>query len=102
MEDEIIDVIDLPLWSICRKSDPPTSRIAARMAGGLRADHQRKILDSLGQGPAGASEIAERCGLDAHQVGKRLGEMGRAGLIATTGSTVRSAGGRPERQWRAL
>jgi predicted ArsR family transcriptional regulator len=93
---------DLPLFAACRRNDPITSRIAARAAGGLRAEHQRKILDSLGQGPAGASEIGRRCGLDAHQVGKRLGEMGRAGLIATTGSTVRSAGGRPERQWRAL
>jgi hypothetical protein len=90
---------DLPLFAACRRSDPPTSRVAASMAGGLRADHQRKILDSLGQGAAGASEIAARCGLDAHQVGKRLGEMGRAGLIQTTGRTVRSATGRPEREW---
>ena len=97
-----MEAIDLPLWSICRQSDPPTSRIAARMAGGLMADHHKRILEALRAGPAGASEIAERCGLDGHQVGKRLGEMGRAGLIATTGSTVRSAGGRPERQWRAL
>ena len=97
-----MDAIDLPLWESVRRTDPPTSRIAARMAGGLRADHHRRILDALRAGPAGASEIAARCGLDAHQVGKRLGEMGRAGLIETTGNTVRSATGRPERQWRAI
>jgi predicted ArsR family transcriptional regulator len=94
------DVPDLPLWRQARRADPVTSKIAARMAGGLRTDHQRRILDSLGQGPAGASEIAERCGLTAHQVNKRLTELGRHGLIVTTGRTVRSAAGRPEREWR--
>lgn len=94
------DVPDLPLWRQARRSDPVTSKIAARMAGGLRADHQQRILDAIGQGPAGASEIADRCGLTAHQVNKRLTEMGREGLIVTTGRTVRSAAGRPEREWR--
>lgn len=91
---------DLPLWRAARRTDPLTSRVAARMAGGLRTDHQRRILDAIGQGPAGASEIADRCGLTAHQVNKRLTELGRLGLIVTTGRTVRSAAGRPEREWR--
>ena len=60
------------------------------------------ILEALRAGPAGASEIAARCGLNGHQVGKRLGEMGLDGLIETTGNTALSAGGRLERQWRAL
>jgi len=90
---------DLPLFAACRRADPVTSRVSASMAGGLRSDHQRRILDSLGQGPAGASEIATRCGLVAHQVNKRLTELGRMGLIQTTGRTVRSASGRPEREW---
>ncbi len=84
------DVPDLPLWRQARRADPVTSKIAARMAGGLRTDHQQRILNSLGQGPA----------LTAHQVNKRLTELGRHGLIVTTGRTVRSAAGRPEREWR--
>jgi len=93
-------VPDLPLWRAVRAADPVTSKIAARMAGGLRVDHQRRILDAIGQGPAGASEIAARCGLLPHQVNRRLNEMERDGKIATTGRTVRSAAGRPEREWQ--
>lgn len=91
---------DLPLWAACRRSDPVPSRIAAGMAGELRADHQRRIVEALRVSPAGASEIAERVGLVAHQVGKRLGELERAGAIETTGRTVLSASRRPEREWR--
>ena len=91
---------DLPLWAACRRSDPVPSRIAAGMAGGLRAEHKRKIVEALGISPAGASEIAERVGLVAHQVGKRTGELERVGVIEQTGRMVISAARRPEREWR--
>ena len=91
---------DLPLWAACRRTDPAPSRISAGMAGELRADHQRRIVEALRASPAGASEIAGRVGLVAHQVGKRLGELERAGVIEQTGRMVLSAARRPEREWR--
>jgi predicted Rossmann fold nucleotide-binding protein DprA/Smf involved in DNA uptake len=90
----------LPLFGAARSSDPATSHQAAAQAGGLATEHQRLILDALGQGPAGASGIAARCGLSGHQVNKRLTELARAGRIVETGRTVRSASGRGEREWR--
>lgn len=104
MSDYYMDVVtrlaDLPLFAAARTSDPPTSHAAARAAGGLRSDHQRRILEALALGPAGASGIASRCGLVPHQVNKRLTELARTGTIVETGRTVRSASGRGEREWR--
>lgn len=90
----------LPLFAAARTSDPPTSHAAAREAVGLRSDHQRLILEALAIGPAGASGIAAILGLTSHQVNKRLSELERAGKVALTGRTVRSASGRGEREWR--
>lgn len=94
-----LDVPDLPLWRAARRNDPATSKAAARTAGGLRADHHRRIVEALRLGPAGATEIAARSGLDAHQVGKRLGELGRDGVIELTGREVGNEKGRREREW---
>lgn len=88
---------DLPLF---RQRGPETSRIAARMAGDLRADHHDKIVRALRLGAAGASEIGARCGLVSHQVGKRLHELEKLGVIVQTGRRVSSLSGRPEREWR--
>ena len=88
----------LPLFARARASDPATSHAAAARTGELVADHMRKILDALAVGPAGASTIAARCGLLAHQVNKRLPEM--TGILELTGRTVKSASGRGEREWR--
>lgn len=90
----------LPLFAAAGRSDPPTSHAAAREAVGLRSDHQRRILEALAIGPAGASGIASRCGLVPHQVNKRISELAKAGTIVETGRTVRSASGRGEREWR--
>lgn len=85
-----------------RRTDPATSHAAADQARELAADHHGRILAALREhGPAGKSAIADRIGLDGHQVGKRMAEMQRAGLIALTGRTVQSAAGRGEREWGA-
>ena len=89
---------DLPLFAAARRSDPATSHAAARTAP--VSEHQRLIMDALAVGPAGASGIAERCGLSGHQVNKRLTELARTGRIVETGRTVRSSSGRGEREWQ--
>jgi predicted Rossmann fold nucleotide-binding protein DprA/Smf involved in DNA uptake len=90
----------LPLFAAARRTDPATSHAAAKTAP--VAEHQRLIMDALGQGPAGASGIAARCGLLPHQVNKRLGELAKGGRIVETGRTVLSNSGRGEREWRCV
>jgi predicted ArsR family transcriptional regulator len=88
----------LPLF---RRTDPVTSKAAAADAKTFRGEHHAAILEALSQGPAGASGIAARCGLVPHQIGKRLHELAKCGLIAETGNIVTSASGRGEREWKA-
>jgi len=93
--------IDSAAFPLFRKTDPPTSRQASFQAVGVQADHHRRILKALELGPAGQTLIGQRCNLDKHRVGKRLGEMGRIGLIEQTGRTLVNDAGRREREWRA-
>jgi len=90
----------LPLFAPARRTDPPTSHAAAEQAGGLATRHRRQILAALLEGPAGQTEIAKRTGLIPHQVGKRLCEMQRDGLIEVTGRELVNETGRREREWR--
>jgi len=90
----------LPLFAAARRTDPATSHEAAKTAP--VSEHQRLIMDALGQGPAGASGIAARCGLLPHQIGKRIAELAKAGRIVETGRVVTSASGRGEREWRCV
>ena len=84
-----------------RRLDPPTSHEAAASAKGLQAAHARLILSTLEQhGKLGADGIAARSRLDGHQVGKRLHELQKAGLIRLTGETVKSTSGRNQREWK--
>ena len=91
------DLEDLPLF---RRTNPVTSRLAAADAKSFCGEHHRAILKALRAAPGGSSAIAERCGLVAHQVGKRLHELAKAGLIEETGRLVESASGRREREWQ--
>ena len=88
---------DAPL---ARRIDPPTSHAAAATVRTFAGEHHQAILDALALGPAGASGIAARCGLLAHQVNKRINELAKSGKIVTTGRTVVSSSGRGEREWR--
>ena len=89
----------LPLF---RRTDPVTSKAAAAEARTFRGEHHQAILEALAQGPAGASGIAARCGLLAHQVNKRIHELAKCGRIVETGRIVTSASGRGEREWRVV
>jgi hypothetical protein len=91
----------LPLFGAARSLDPVTSHAAAEDAGELDERHRRQIMAALLDGPAGVSGIARRCGLNSHQVGKRMAKLERDGRIVQTGRTVTSSSGRGEREWQA-
>lgn len=90
----------LPLFGAARASDPVTSHAAAAQADELDERHRRQIMAALLEGPAGVSGIAARCGLNSHQVGKRIAKLERDGRIVQTGRVVTSSSGRGEREWR--
>ena len=77
-----------------RKTDPSTSHAAANRARGFAVSHRNRIMAALDT-PGTAHEIAERCGLLAHQVLKRLPECQRLGLAEPTGVERNGA-----REWR--
>jgi predicted ArsR family transcriptional regulator len=86
------------LWGAhakARASDPSTSHAAAAAARGVAADHHRTILEVMRCGADWtADEIAVHCNLDRHQIGRRLGELERAGLVRKSGAQRATATGR--------
>jgi len=91
---------DLPLFAAARKTDPPTSKAAAAGAREFAGDHARRILDALEAGPAGKTEIGQRCGLTEQQVARRMHELTRTGAVERTGRAVKSASGFQESEYR--
>lgn len=68
---------------LARRKDPATSKAAAAAVEQFGGKHHQVILDALRQrGRHGLTfhEIAACCSLDPHAVGRRLGELQRAGL----------------------
>jgi len=92
------DVSALPLFN-ARRTDPPTSHAAGRIK---RTGKKWKVLEALRLGPAGQTELAARCGLLTHDVGKRLNDLRNDGLAMHTGREVRNAGGLNENEWRCV
>jgi len=90
------------MTSLARNTDPETSHTAAKMANGLIAYHNQLIVFQLKKEPMGCDQIARAINLSGHQVGKRMKELQKAGLIELTGETVTSFSGRPQREWRAV
>ena len=86
-----------------RNTDPITSWQAAGSAKELAKTHAKIIVKCLKDcGPLGKDGIALFTNLEPHQVGKRLPEMQREGLIGLTGKTVKSNTKRNEREWYAI
>lgn len=62
-----------------RKSDPATSKAAARNAVMFAETHAGRILAALNEGPRSAHGISAMTGLSVVQVDRRLPELARAG-----------------------
>ncbi len=79
-----------------------TSIEAGIRAAEFRDIHHAQIIAVLRQGPKGKDGIASAAGLDGHAVGRRMSELQRAGKVRPTGSLVKSASNRNEREWEAV
>jgi len=87
--------------TLARSTDPQTSKDAASASRELRALQHRTIMAVMEIRPAfcvprdfTADEIAALCDLDRHQVGRRLGELEREGLVRRTGNKRPTPSGR--------
>jgi len=80
---------------LARTENPSTSHAAAAASRDLRANHHRTILDVMRcSADWTADEIALHCNLDRHQIGRRLGELERHGLVRKSGAQRPTASGR--------
>lgn len=82
---------------LARTENPDTSKDAARQCKDLRSEHHRRILEALAGCDRGANadELAVLCaGLDRVQIGKRMHELEKAGLVRKTGDARPSKSGR--------
>ncbi|MGB3935168.1 MAG: helix-turn-helix domain-containing protein [Burkholderiales bacterium] len=84
-----------------RRTDPQTSRDAARRAHGLASEHCATILRVLraAGAPLSPDGIAVRCSLSSLQVSRRLRELVDAGAIVEAG-VAPTPSGRSARTWR--
>ena len=83
-----------------RETDPLTSHKAAEEIKEVAPQHMDLIYNCLLEhGPMGKDGIARLTGLNPNQVARRLPELQKVGLVATTGQTVYSDAGRSEREW---
>jgi len=86
-----------------RSNDPETSKAAAAAAVVPAARHAEQILRLLQTGgPAGATELSKKLGLDKHAVCRRLPDLQKKELIAVTDRLAKSSAGRNERVWIAV
>ncbi len=99
---------DLDPRKLARSRDPSTSHQAADRVKEFAAGQHATILHALRQcGPMTAHEIADKTGLQAHAVGKRLGELGECCAIRLVWKqgeplTRKTPSGRSARVWQAI
>ena len=82
---------------LARSENPTTSKSAAAACRELRSEHHSTILAVMNSEIVGqdelmvitrdwnADEIAEKCSLDRHQIGRRLHELERSGMVRKSG-----------------
>ena len=100
---EVKKFFDLPIFNRVRSEDPITSYQAADQIKEVAPKHFKIILEALKKhGPMGKDGIAQKTGLNPNAVARRLPELQKLDLVATTGRTVKSLSGREEREWKFL
>ena len=99
---EVGKFFSLPIFNRARNSDPVTSHQAAEQVTTAPKHYQIIHLALIEHGPMGKDQIASKTGLEPNAVARRLPELQKLGLAATTGETVNSRAGRKERVWKAL
>lgn len=93
---------------LARRSDPETSKVAARQSHGLASEHRLQIVAAMRDGGDRdwtAHEIAEACALTPVQVNRRLHQLwvdgeiveSKIGEVVVTRPTPSD---RPARCWR--
>lgn len=93
---------------LTRKTDPETSKLAAKAAGSLVINHQRLIIDALSEESAKenkgltADEIAIATGLTLVQIARRTSDLESSGIIYKTGLTRKTRTGRIATVWRLV
>lgn len=97
-----------------RRDNPATSKAAAAALPCFATDHHGVIFATMREHGAGGltvHEVAVYCRLDAHAIGKRMGELEKAGIVETrviadgdapdgyTVQTRKTPSGRAARVW---
>ncbi|GJL53947.1 MAG: hypothetical protein NPIRA02_10790 [Nitrospirales bacterium] len=87
--------------SYAHASDPQTSHDAAKEAKAIRGEHQKLILRVMHRCTNGMTfeDIASCASLDYHQVGRRVCELRRAGLVRDSGRKRKTRTGRSAVVW---
>jgi len=95
-------IFDIEPHTLSRRSDPITSKNAAKRVGEFASTHHDKILEAMANlaTPAGAEQIAAYSRIDAYQVRKRMPELARAGVVEALELMRPTTSGRFERLWR--
>lgn len=85
-----------------KAGDPITSYEAAEMAGTFAQNHFNIIFEVLLRHKDGltSQEISGKCELGYHQVARRVGEMGKIGLIVRTKEKRKTESGLNAFVWR--
>lgn len=76
--------IDLPLWTLSRRSDPASSAraVAALASTGNLGRQEQEVLAALAEhGPCTSKQLSQRSGLDRHAVARRLSGLLHKGRV---------------------
>jgi hypothetical protein len=87
-----------------RRTDPVTSRLAAKTARGHAETNRALALEVLRSHPGGLTdfELAEITGFQQTSIGKRRGELRDAGLVVNSGRRRRTPSGSEAIVWKAV
>lgn len=87
-------------FTLARRTDPETSKRAARQAQAFAGGHCLQILQALAQhGPQTKDELAGHTGLDSVAVARRMAQLRDDLLVRDSGKTRPTTTGRAATVW---